>query len=92
MTIEEAIEYGKEQLDIFGGIHIFGGTYREFIELSINALIAMKDVERSPQTDILNQIKAELIEKESSLDSSYMPDVALKVAYIKVLKILDKYI
>ena len=32
MTIEEAIEHGKIQLDIFGGEH------REFIELAIKAL------------------------------------------------------
>jgi len=32
MTIEEAINHGKEQLEIFGGEH------REFIELALKAL------------------------------------------------------
>ena len=38
MTREEAIEHGKEQLEIFGGEH------REFIELAIKAL------EQEPKT------------------------------------------
>lgn len=32
MTREEAITYGKEQLEIFGGLH------REFIEMAIKAI------------------------------------------------------
>ena len=38
MTREEAIKHGKEQLEIFGG------THREFIEMSIKAL------EQEPKT------------------------------------------
>ena len=36
MTIEEAIAYGKEQLDVFGGEHA------EFIKISIHALEMQK--------------------------------------------------
>ena len=36
MTIEEAIEYGKEQLEIFGGKHA------EFIKMAIHALEMQK--------------------------------------------------
>jgi hypothetical protein len=40
MTREEAIGYGKEQLEIFGGKH------REFIEMSIKALEQDADKEK----------------------------------------------
>lgn len=38
MTKEEAIEYGKEQLNIFGGKH------REFIEMAIKALDSIDEI------------------------------------------------
>lgn len=37
MTIQEAIEHGKEQLDVFGGEHA------EFIEMAIEALEKQKE-------------------------------------------------
>jgi len=48
MTREEAIEHGKEQLEIFGGEH------RKFIELAIEALYKVEE-----QTHYIFQLEAE---------------------------------
>lgn len=50
MTREQAIQHGKEQLEIFGGEH------REFIKLAIEAL------EQQPKTVSIDKLK-NLIEK-----------------------------
>lgn len=44
MTIQEAIEHGKEQLDVFGGVH------REFIEMAIEALEMRQKREKTHDT------------------------------------------
>ena len=57
MTREEAIKHGKEQLEIFGG------THREFIEMSIEAL------EQEPILDkIRDQLKSNLRGAEITLE------------------------
>lgn len=38
MTIDEAIEHGKDQLEIFGGKH------KEFIEIAVNTLRKYKKI------------------------------------------------
>lgn len=43
------------------------------------------------KADILDKIAAEIKEKENALDCMKFSDVALKVAYIEALKIIDKY-
>jgi hypothetical protein len=40
MSIDKAIEHGKEQLDIFGGEH------KEFIEIAINTMRKYKQIEQ----------------------------------------------
>lgn len=40
MTIDKAIEHGKEQLDIFGGEH------KEFIEIAIDTMRKYQKIER----------------------------------------------
>ena len=44
MTIEEAIEHGKEQLEIFGG------THGEFIETTINTMRKYQKIEQIVKT------------------------------------------
>ena len=46
MTIEEGIEYGKEQLEIFGGKHA------EFIKMAIHALEMQKKLAKFSGMDI----------------------------------------
>ena len=48
MTIEEAITYGKEQLEIFGGKHA------EFIKMAIHALEMQKKLAEFSEMDICN--------------------------------------
>ena len=40
MTIDKAIEHGKEQLDIFGGEH------KEFIETAIETMLKYQKIEQ----------------------------------------------
>ena len=51
MTIDEAIEHGKEQLDIFGGEH------KEFIEISIDTMRKYQMM----QADYENRLKADMV-------------------------------
>ena len=46
MTIQEAIEHGKEQLDVFGGEH------KEFIEIAIRSLEAWHKIYKQIKTEI----------------------------------------
>ena len=48
MTVEEAIEYGKEQLKIFGGKHA------KFIKMAIHALEMQKKLAEFSGMDICN--------------------------------------
>ena len=48
MTIDEAITYGKEQLEIFGGKHA------EFIKMTIHALEMQKKLAEFSGMDICN--------------------------------------
>lgn len=45
----------------------------------------------TPYTDILDKIRNEITEKESEICSDTSENVALKVAYIEALKIIDKF-
>ena len=51
MTIEEAITYGKEQLEIFGGKHA------EFIKMAIHALEMQKKLAEYSGMDICQWIE-----------------------------------
>ena len=51
MTIEEAIEYGKEQLEIFGGKHA------EFIKMAIHALEMQKKLAEYSGMDICQWVE-----------------------------------
>ena len=51
MTIEEAITYGKEQLEIFGGEHA------EFIKMAIHALEMQKKLAKYSGMDICKWIE-----------------------------------
>ena len=51
MTIEEAIEYGKDQLEIFSGKHA------EFIKIVIHALEMQKKLAEYSGMDICNWIE-----------------------------------
>ena len=51
MTIEEGIEYGKEQLEIFGGKHA------EFIKIVIQALEMQKKLSEFSGMDICNWVE-----------------------------------
>lgn len=50
MTVEETIEYGKNQLEIFGGKHA------EFIKMSIRALEMQKKLAEFSGMDICNLV------------------------------------
>lgn len=51
MTIEEGIEYGKEQLEIFGGKHA------EFIKMAIRSLEMQKKLSEFSGMDICQWIE-----------------------------------
>ena len=51
MTREEAIQHGKEQLDVFGG------THREFIEMAIKALSVVDDTEKQLENERNNWVQ-----------------------------------
>ena len=51
MTIEEGIEHGKEQLEIFSGEHA------EFIKMAIHALEMQKKLAKFSGMDICNWIE-----------------------------------
>ena len=51
MTIEETIEYGKDQLEIFGGKHA------EFIKIVIHALEIQKKLAEYSGMDICNWVE-----------------------------------
>ena len=51
MTIEEAITYGKEQLEIFGGEHA------EFIKMAIHALEMQKKLAEFSGMDICQWVE-----------------------------------
>ena len=51
MTIEEAITYGKEQLEIFGGKHA------EFIKITIHALEMQKKLAEFSGMDICKWVE-----------------------------------
>ena len=51
MTIEEAIEYGKDQLEIFGGKHA------KFIKMAIHALEMQKKLSEFSGMDICNWVE-----------------------------------
>lgn len=86
-TREEAIAYGKEQLDVFGGEHA------EFIRLAIKAL------EQEPVLDkVRNEIAecgsiwvAYAITGHSDRDIENLIEGVLKQAKEQVLNIIDKY-
>ena len=51
MSIDEAITYGKEQLEIFGGKHA------EFIKMAIHALEMQKKLAEFSEMDICNWVE-----------------------------------
>ena len=60
MTKEEAIEHGKEQLNIFGGQH------REFIEMAIKAL------KQEPRVDLDELKRKILMEVDGGTDDKWL--------------------
>ena len=97
MTREEAIKYGQDQLDIFGGLH------KEFIMIALDALrqepVTVETIdqyckehnyflcEKGTEKIILDDIKAEIeTEKESMIQHNGTSDLGL------ALEIIDKHI
>ena len=70
MTIEEGIEYGKEQLEIFGGEHA------EFIKMAIHALEMQKKLAEFSGMDICNWIEDyDEYEHEADVDDFLIDEV-----------------
>ena len=98
MTREDAINYGKEQLEIFGG------THREFIEMSIKAL-EQEPFKPMVEIDLYSVIKQKYIERDVldkiSAEIEQLPTTECTETHIiyidaddfkeNVLAILDKY-
>ena len=88
---EEAIAYGKEQLDVFGGEHA------EFIRLAIKALeqetILDKIEEEIKDTLYVDSlIFGELIDfKNGKIDADDVIEEFNRVTRMEVLRIIDKY-
>lgn len=90
MSIDEAIEHGKEQLEIFGGEH------KEFIEMAIKALeqepfinkpcISSGVCEHDKQK-VLEKIRAEI---ERKAHSGQWSDATM-YGMLKAVAIIDKY-
>ena len=68
MTIEEGIEYGKEQLEIFGGKHA------EFIKMAIHALEMQKKLAEFSGMDICNLVADYNYDDEENI-SEYVYEV-----------------
>lgn len=90
-TREEAIAYGKEQLDVFGGEHA------EFIRLAIKALeqepILDKIEEEIKDTLYVDSlIFTELIDfRKGSKSADDVIEEFNRVTRMEVLRIIDKY-
>ena len=90
-TREEAIEYGKEQLDVFGGEHA------EFIRLAVKALeqesVLDKVEEEIKDTLYVDSlIFTELIDfKNGKIDADDVIEEFNRVTRMEVLRIIDKY-
>ena len=69
MTIEEAIEYGKEQLKIFSGEHA------EFIKMAIHALEMQKKLSEFSGMDICNWVEDYDYDEENISEYEYEADV-----------------
>ncbi len=78
MTREEAIEHGKEQLDVFGGEHA------EFIKLAIEAL------EQEHTLD--EQLEAEIDWEKDWLEYTGYDSCTVGIAFDSIKHILDKVI
>ena len=69
MTIEEGIEYGKEQLEIFGGEHA------EFIKMAIHALEMQKKLAKFSGMDICNWVEDYYYDENDISEYVYEADV-----------------
>ena len=69
MTIEEGIEYGKEQLEIFGGEHA------EFIKMAIHALEMQKKLAEYSGMDICNWVEDYDYDEENISEYEYETSV-----------------
>ena len=78
MTVEEAIEYGKDQLEIFGGKHA------EFIKIVIHTLEMQKLKE-----PILDKIKTEIEQSYCTPNNDY--DHGRNYGLYMATQIIDKY-
>ena len=57
MTVEEAIEHGKEQIVSIGILEIFGDEHVEFIKMAIHALEMQKKLSEFSGMDICNLVE-----------------------------------
>ena len=69
MAIEEGIEYGKDQLEIFGGKHT------EFIKMAIHALEMQKKLAEFSGMDICNWVEDYDYDEENISEYEYETSV-----------------
>ena len=69
MTIDEAITYGKEQLEIFGGKHA------EFIKMAIRSLEMQKKLAEFSGMDICNWVEDYDYDEENISEYEYETSV-----------------